>query len=200
MVAIHAYDAGDEVFGPANRSDRTYRIASGHVRLYRMLPDGRSINVALLGPGEFFSQVVVDDDDEGRCSAEVIDDARIEAYAPDARMNGFADDHAHGLIESQARQITALHMLVEHLLARDTGVRLATTLLDLAGGFGTERDDGRVTIALPITHQGLANMIGSNRVTVTRKMIEFSQANAVRSEGRNTLVIDPDRLRVLTAG
>lgn len=195
MVAITSYRAGDEVFGPHHRSDLTYRIVEGHVRLYRILPDGRSINVALLGPGEYFSQVIADNDD-GRCSAEVISAARLEALTADDASG--AGSHAPAMVASQSRQIAMLHTLVEQLLARDTGVRLATTLLELAGDFGAERPDGRVAISLPITHQGLANMIGSNRVTVTRKMLEFSQVNAVATEGRNTLVVDPQMLRVLT--
>lgn len=202
MTTRVIYDAGHEVFGPANRSRLTYQIIEGHVRLYRILPDGRSINMALLGPGEFFSQVMVDAEDSGRCVAEVISGALIEEIEP--RRTGddsvaTADVRDRQMIDSLSRQVTMLHSLVEQLLARDTGVRLATTLLDLAGDFGTERPDGRVAIDLPITHQGLANMIGSNRVTVTRKLIEFSQANAVSSEGRNLLVVDPRVLRILTA-
>lgn len=199
MAAIATYDVGDEIFGPTNRFGVTFRIHAGYVRLYRILPDGRSINMALLGPGEYFSQIVIGDGDD-RCVAEVIAAARIEELGFDAADNSTDGVGQHGreMIASQARQIAMLHNLVEQLLARDTGVRLATTLLDLAYGVGTERPDGRVVISLPITHQELANMIGSNRVTVTRKLIEFSQAEAVTTEGRSTLVVDPDRLRDLT--
>lgn len=200
MAELAEYLVGDEVFGPSNPSELTYRILDGYVRLYRILPDGRSINMALLGPGEFFTQVTVSDGDD-RCVAEAIAPVRLEQFELDSAPshNGLSGERDRELIASQARQIVMLHALVEQLLARDTGVRLATTLLDLAGGFGTERPDGRVAISLPITHQGLANMIGSNRVTVTRKLIELSQANAVSTEGRSTLVVDPDRLRVLAA-
>ncbi|HMM42173.1 MAG TPA: Crp/Fnr family transcriptional regulator [Thermomicrobiales bacterium] len=200
MVELADYAVGDEVFGPSNPSELTYRILDGYVRLYRILPNGRSINMALLGPGEFFSQVAVSDGDD-RCVAEAIAPARLEQFAFDAAssLSSCSEERDRGMIASQARQIAMLHVLVEQLLARDTGVRLATTLLDLAGGFGAERPDGRVAILLPITHQWLANMIGSNRVTVTRKLIELSQANAVSTEGRSTLVVDPHLLRLLAA-
>jgi CRP/FNR family transcriptional regulator, cyclic AMP receptor protein len=191
------YRGGDEIFAPGGGSDAVYRVASGYVRLYKVLHDGRSINLALLGPGEYFSQDMCEDGYASGCIAEAMADTVVEmidrAVFEEQITNN--PDLARDMIDSQARQLSSLHTLVEHLLARDTGVRLATTLLQLADGFGTERADGRVAIGLPITHQGLANMIGSNRVTVTRKLLELQQSRAVVAEGRNNLTIDPDALR-----
>jgi len=78
---------------------------------------------------------------------------------------------------------------------RDSTVRLATTLVTLAGHFGRPTADGLTAIALPLTHQSLANMIGSNRVTVTRKLLELQENGSVRALGRNAIAIDVDRLR-----
>jgi CRP/FNR family cyclic AMP-dependent transcriptional regulator len=191
------YRGGDEIFAPGGGADAVYRVASGYVRLYKVLPDGRSINLALLGPGEYFSQDRCEDGYATGCIAEALADSvvdQIDRAVFDEQIAG-SPDLARDMLASQARQISALHTLVEHLLARDTGVRLATTLLQLADGFGTQRADGRVAIGLPITHQGLANMIGSNRVTVTRKLLELQQTRAVVAEGRNNLTIDPEALR-----
>jgi CRP-like cAMP-binding protein len=52
-----------------------------------------------------------------------------------------------------------------------------------------------MAIALPLTHQGLANMIGSNRVTVTRKLLDLQNEGLVRSLGRNAIAVDVDGLR-----
>lgn len=197
IVTTISYRGGDEVFAPGNGSEMVYRVASGYVRLYKVLQDGRSINLAMLGPGEYFSQEGPDDGYATGCIAEAMSDAVLELIDRAAFEEQLAVNPqiARDTIDSQARQIASLHTLVEHLLARDTGVRLATTLLQLADGFGTERTDGRVAIGLPITHQSLANMIGSNRVTVTRKLLELQQSRAVVAEGRNNLVIDPEALR-----
>jgi CRP-like cAMP-binding protein len=176
--------------------DSVYRVASGYVRLYKILHDGRSINLAILGPGEYFTQDPQLDGSDG-FTAEAIAETVVDVIERGAFDERIGEDArlAREVIASQAHQIATLHQLVEHLLARDTGVRLATTLLRLADGFGTPRSDGRIAIGLPITHQGLANMIGSNRVTVTRKLLELQQTRAVVSEGRTSLSIDPDALR-----
>lgn len=197
ILTTISYRGGDEVFAPGSGSDMIYHITSGYVRLYKVLQDGRSINLAMLGPGEYFSQEGPDDGYATGCIAEAMSETVLELIdrATFEEQIAVNPQIARDTIDSQARQIASLHTLVEHLLARDTGVRLATTLLQLADSFGAERSDGRVAIGLPITHQSLANMIGSNRVTVTRKLLELQQTRAVVAEGRNNLVIDPDALR-----
>jgi CRP-like cAMP-binding protein len=196
-MTIINYSAGDEVFSPGSGGGSVFRVVDGYVRLYKVLPDGRSINLAMLGPGEFFEQASEDLGETTGSIAEALADTVIESVDQATFMERVERDPAlaRSMITSQGRQIASLHMLVEHLLARDTGVRLATTLLQLADGFGTDRPDGRIAIGLPITHQTLANMIGSNRVTVTRKLLEMQQIHAVATEGRTNLVIDPDALR-----
>jgi CRP/FNR family transcriptional regulator len=191
------FRGGEEIFTPGGGLDTVYRVSSGYVRLYKVLHDGRSINLAILGPGELFTQDQQIEGGSGGCIAEAISRTDVELLdraSFDQQIEG-DPSLAREMIASQARQIGSLHQLVEQLLARDTGVRLATTLLQLADGFGTTRADGRVAIRLPITHQSLANMIGSNRVTVTRKLLELQQTRAVVSEGRNNMTIDPDALR-----
>lgn len=201
IVTTVSYRSGDEIFSPGGGLDAVYRVAAGYVRLYKVLQDGRSINLAMLGPGEYFSQDLTEDGYASGCIAEAMADTVVEFIDRvnfDEQISN-NPELASEMIDSQARQLAGLHTLVEHLLARDTGVRLATTLLQLADGFGTERADGRVTIGLPITHQSLANMIGSNRVTVTRKLLELQQSRAVVSEGRNHMTIDPSALRDVSA-
>lgn len=197
IVTTVSYHANDEIFAPGAGAETVYHVASGYVRLYKVLPDGRSINVGILGPGEYFNQDLSEDDLDTGFIAEAMCDVVLELMDRAAFHESITSnpDLAVSVMTAQSRQLASLHTLVEHLLARDTGVRLATTLLQLADGFGTERADGRVMIDLPITHQSLANMIGSNRVTVTRKLLELQESRAVLSEGRNRLSIDTDALR-----
>jgi CRP/FNR family transcriptional regulator len=102
---------------------------------------------------------------------------------------------AAAIVTGMSRRTTELQTLVEQLLVRDTSIRLATTLVTLATRFGRPTADGLVAIALPLTHQGLANMIGSNRVTVTRKLLDLQDGEYIRSLGRNAIAVDVDRLR-----
>ena len=50
------YSRGQEVFTPGQGQGLVYIVRSGCVRLYKVLADGLSINLGLLGPNTVFTQ------------------------------------------------------------------------------------------------------------------------------------------------
>ena len=188
---------GQEVFTPGTGQGMVYIVRSGCIRLYKVLPDGRSINLGLLGPNTIFTQEETSDGIASGSIAEAIVDSTVSIVEADTLASLIVEspDLAEAVVAGMTRRMTELQTLVEHLLVRDTAIRLASTLISLAGRFGRPTADGMTAIALPLTHQGLANMIGSNRVTVTRKLLELQDEGYVRSLGRNALAVDVEQLR-----
>lgn len=188
---------GQELFGPGRGQGFVYIVRSGCIRLFKTLPDGRSINLGLLGPNTVFAQEDHYDGLSTGATAEALVDSSVSIVesADLAAVIAESPELATAVVEGMTRRLTELQTLAEHLLVRDTSVRLATTLMTLAKGFGRPTADGMTAITLPLTHQGLANMIGSNRVTVTRKLLELQERGLVRSLGRNALAVDPAALR-----
>lgn len=188
---------GQEIFGPGRGDGLVYIVRAGFVRLYKTLPDGRSINLGLLGPNTVFAQEDGYDGLSTGAVAEALVDATLSIVEADELAGLIAEspELASAVVHGMTRRMTELQTLIEHLLVRDTSVRLVTTLLTLAKGFGRPTAGGMTAIALPLTHQSLANMIGSNRVTVTRKLLELQETGVVRSLGRNSIAVDPEKLR-----
>lgn len=191
------FSKGHRIFGPNEGRGLIYIVRSGCVRLYKTLPDGRSINLGLLGPNTIFAQ---EDSYDGLATgavSEAIVETTVSMVEADdlAGLIAESPDLAAAVVTGMTRRLTELQTLVEQLLLRDTAVRLVTTLLTLAKSFGQATEDGQTLIPLPLTHQALANMIGSNRVTVTRKLLELQHADMVKSLGRNSLVVNLDKLR-----
>jgi CRP-like cAMP-binding protein len=79
-------------------------------------------------------------------------------------------------------------------------LRLYRTLLELAREFGRSPDGRKsVVIDMPLTHQRLADMIGSNRVTVTRKLLELQKRGVIAARGNGSIeILDLDALNRLT--
>jgi CRP/FNR family transcriptional regulator, cyclic AMP receptor protein len=192
-----SYSRGQQIFAPGEGQGLVYIVRSGVVRLYKMLPEGRSINLGLLGPNTVFTQEETGDGIASGAIAEALVDSTLSIVEADELASIIAEspELAAAMVTGMSRRLTELQTLVEQLLVRDTSVRLATTLLTLASRFGRPTADGMIAIALPLTHQGLANMIGSNRVTVTRKLIELQNEGCLRSLGRNAIAVDVERLR-----
>ncbi len=195
--AVKAYRAGDSVFTPSTGRDRIFIVRTGWINVSRYLQDGRAISLALLGPNTVFLQDDASVHEQNGSSAEALIDATIVEAALDAAGELVADSPqlATAMISGLNRRITLLHGLVDQVLRRDTSLRLASTLLALAEAVGTPSGEDSVRIAIPLTHHSLANMIGSNRVTVTRKLRELHDVGLVVSSARNTLLVHPRRLR-----
>jgi CRP/FNR family transcriptional regulator len=194
---IATFSKGEEIFRPGHGGGQVYIVRSGFVRLYKVLPDNRSINLGLLGPNTVFAQEDAYDGLSTGATAVAMVDSTISIVDSEdlAGLIAESPDLAVAVVHGMNRRLTELQTLVEHLLLRDTAVRLVTSLYTLAKGFGRQTTDGLVAITLPLTHQTLANMIGSNRVTVTRKLIELQRDGFVRSLGRNAIAVNMDRLR-----
>jgi len=191
-----SFEAGDEVFNAASGHGMVYIVRAGCVRLYKLLPKGRSINLGILGPNTVFTQ----EDTTGIASgavAETMVDSTILIVPVDELVNVITSspELAASMVTGMTRRLTEMQTLVAHLLVRDASIRLAVTLITLATRFGRPAADGFTCITIPLTHDVLANMIGSNRVTVSRKLRELQGVGLLRSTGHHPMAVDIDGMR-----
>lgn len=192
---------GDRIFTPRTGAGLVYIVRSGCVRLAKALPGGRSISVGLLGPNTIFSQEDTSDGIASGATAEALVSSTLSVIEVSdlAALIAESPELTGAMVAGMTRRMTELQTLIEHILARDASIRLATTLLALAERFGQPVEAGMTALMLPLTHQALANMIGSNRVTVTRKLLEFQATGLARATGRNQLAVNPAGLRACVA-
>jgi len=85
---------------------------------------------------------------------------------------------------------------VEALVFRDVSSKLAELLVKLALEDGVEDARGTL-IARKITHQELANLIGSTRETVSLTLSQFKRRRLIQTEGRKVIISDTESLRAL---
>lgn len=192
-VSSFCYQPDDAIMFAGECADSLFLIKSGWVRLYRVLKDDRTIVLGLLGPGEVFMQDASTHQCDQPTSADALTACEITEIPFDkvGAVLAKSPEYSRKLLGAFRRRQSASHDHIEEVLTRDTSRRLASILVDLARAVGdaTEHPDV-VRISRAATHQSLANMIGSNRVTVTRKLIEMQSHGMVRSLGRNSIEVD----------
>ncbi len=197
-VTSHSFVADDTVMFAGENEGSLFLIRNGWVRLYRILNDDRTLVLGLLGPGEVFMQDSPSDGTLPATAADALTDCEVTEI-PFERVGAVlakSPEYSRKLLGALASRQTSAHDFIEQVLTRDTSVRLATILLDLAKAVGEPSEvEGVARITRSATHQALANMIGSNRVTVTRKLLDMQSRNLVRSLGRNSLEVDINALR-----
>ncbi len=196
-VASHHFQADDTIMFTGESEGSLFLIRSGWVRLYRILQDDRTLVLGLLGPGEVFTQDTSAAGVTPTTAADALTDCEVTEipYERVGPVLAKSPQLSRKLLGALARRQAASHDFIEQILTRDTSIRLASVLLDLGRAVGESTEsEGILRITRSATHQALANMIGSNRVTVTRKLLDMQSRNLVRSLGRNSLEIDVSAL------
>ena len=97
------------------------------------------------------------------------------------------------MLRGLSSRILQTEMMIETLAHRDMGSRLVSFLLILCRDFGIPSGDG-VTIDLKLSHQAIAEAIGSTRVTVTRLLGDLRQEQMISIYKKKITVHNPMRL------
>jgi CRP/FNR family nitrogen fixation transcriptional regulator len=156
--ATRSFGRDQEVFGEGEPSDYVYKVASGAVRSFRILADGRRQISEFHLPGDVFG---IELDDARRIAAEAI----VEATLVVARRSQLLADAAGGSALWR-KACGDLRRSQDHALTlgrRSASERVAAFLLEMA-----ERTEAGAVLDLPMSRQDIADYLGLTIETVSR--------------------------------
>ncbi len=191
---MREYTRGDVILGPGPGSDVIQFVKAGRVKVSAYSADGKEQVLALLDRGDLFGELAptklpVPARAEALeravvCSIERVVFEDIIRNTPDVALK---------VIQALARRLRAAEQEIEDLALRDVPGRLAALLLRLAEGYGEEHERG-IRLSFRLTHQDLAQMIGSTRETVTMIMGRFRDDRLISMDRHTLIVLDRERL------
>lgn len=187
------YHAGHDIFGPEATRGILFFVMEGRVRLYQILPDGREITFSILNAGEVFAQTDNRETYSHDVCAETMLDTTL-AFIKESEIDNLMEESpqlASQIVKSFSQQLSQSQEIIEGLIGRDVSVRVVSILLKLVDEFGSSVSG--------YTHQELADMIGSNRVTVTRKLTELQKRQLIKVGKGSIAIINKQALEELVA-
>ena len=177
-------------------------LCSGRVKLSTTSRDGKILILKMAEPGEALGLSAVISGTPYELTAETVGPCQVNFMDREALMK-LLDKHGElGLHSAQAlsREFqSAYRDFHELVLARSSAGKLARMLLSWGGEH--ERDGpGRETrIRSSMTHEEIAQMIGSSRETVTRLLSELKKKELIRLEGSTLVIRNRPALEALAA-
>lgn len=194
---VDTYDRGKTIFFPGDPAERVYFLQKGAVKLSRVYESGEEITVALLRENSIFGVLsLITGQNSDRfyhsvafTSVELLS-LPIEQVQTALENNG---ELAMLLLKGLSSRILETEMMIETLAHRDMGSRLVSFLLILCRDFGLPSPDG-VTIDLRLSHQEIAEAIGSTRVTITRLLGDLRKNEYISIHKKKITVHDPIKL------
>ncbi len=191
---VEKYDRGKTIFFPGDPAERVYFLIKGAVKLSRVYEAGEEITLALLRENSIFGVLsLITGQKSDRFYHSVaftgveLLSAPIEQFQRSLENN---PDLSRLMLQGLSSRILQTEMMIETLAHRDMASRLVSFLLILCRDFGIPSPNG-VTIDLKLSHQAIAEAIGSTRVTVTRLLGELRQDELITITKKKITVHDP---------
>jgi CRP/FNR family transcriptional regulator len=171
-----------------------YLVERGAIRLSCVTADGREIVVGILGPGDVFGEAALLEE-PSPVDARSIGPATLIAFDASLLPFVFRESPATGaeLLRLVAARLRRTERTLGDALTSDLATRIAHRLGELVERHGAPDGDG-TRIALPLTQEELARMVGASREAVNRSLKALVARDLVRTTGRGLVIPDPDAL------
>jgi CRP/FNR family cyclic AMP-dependent transcriptional regulator len=167
--------------------DYMYVIREGRVKVTKLSGDGREKILELFGPGSFFGEMSLLDNSPRSASVKTLAETRILALSRSDFLGVLrrSPDIAMGVIKELTRRVRQVDEHASSLSFQRVKQRTQGLLQRLATDEVGE-DGWRTTPSL--THQQIADMVGTSRETVTRVVKGLKGQGWLRQEGKRYLV------------
>jgi CRP/FNR family nitrogen fixation transcriptional regulator len=167
------YARDSEIYGEGEDAEYVYQVASGAVRTYTILSDGRRQIGAFYLPGDVFGLEI---SEEHELSAEAVCNCTVYVIKRSSLLAGLAGRDsgiAQALWSLTARELQRArkHML---LLVRSAQERVASFLLEMA-----DRTNAAGAVELPMPRRDIADYLGLTIETVSRALTQLEGQAAI---------------------
>jgi len=171
------------------------------VKLSTSSGDGKSLIVRIADPGEVLGLPATVTGNPYELTADVIEPTQANFIARGDFVT-FLRDHGEAALRVAQQLGETYHSAISEMrsigLSHSVGEKLARFLLDLDNKNNVNQQETRLTITL--THEEIAQIIGSSRETVTRLFSDFKRKRLLEVRGSTLIIKDKGGLEDLLAG
>jgi CRP-like cAMP-binding protein len=186
------YPKDTVIFFENEEGDFFFMILDGRIKVTILGDDGREVILSLLGPGDFFGEMALLDNEPRSATAIAVEDSELLSLHRTDFQSVLADKQSItvGLIRVLTSRLRKANHQISTLALLDVYGRVARVIVDMAREEGRRLKDGRIAFRRA-THQEIANRIGTTRETVTRMLKDLERQGLIHVEGKE-MVVQPD--------
>lgn len=193
-LVVRSFQAGETVCEPGEMIGALFLVASGRVQLYRTTKDDRRFVIATLGPGSMFGEASLLGGQGPDTRAVALEAGTVWVMPAQQALEVSSTDalFGFGLMQAMGQRVVEAENRLEQMAYSTISSRLAALLLEL----GREDSAGIVRV----THQELADMLGTWRETISKTLQDFRRRGLVASSRRQLTLLDPEGLELEAGG
>lgn len=199
VTSLRTYSKGQTIFEQGEPSDAFYTIASGRVKIFKMLPSGKDLILEVFGTGDPLGAVAAYDGRPFPASAVALEETIcLMISRPDFfRLLEQHPTLVRGLLLGLTHRLVELTNRLAELSGGPIERRFARLFLKLAAEMGRQERGGTL-VPLSLSRQELADMTGTTVETCIRIMSRWGKQNIVRTEKDGFVVLNRDALEAVS--
>jgi len=186
---------GEPIYLPADAADAVFLLTSGRAKICHITPEGKQSILSFIEPGELFGELSLLESSSRDEYAEAIDKTTV-VLIPGEVMQSLMDEHPQvtlGITKLIGLRRKRIETRLKNLLFLSNRERLTHLLLELAEQYGKPASRG-LDLGIRLSHQDLANVIGSTRETVTVVLGELQEEGLITVGRRKINLLDVEAL------
>ncbi|HYA22519.1 MAG TPA: Crp/Fnr family transcriptional regulator [Terriglobales bacterium] len=184
-----AYPQGAILFLEGQPARGAYIVCAGRVKLSTTSRDGKTLILRIAQAGEVLGLHATVSGKPYELTAETLQPCQLDFIKRDDFMR-FLQNHADACLNA-AQHLSqncqdAYEMIRSLGLSHSVSEKIARLLLEWASGGENTKDGIRIKVSL--THEEMAQLVGTSRETVTRVLGEFREKHLAQLRGSTLLI------------
>ncbi len=192
---IKKFKRGEPVYVPADEADGILLVVSGRIKICHLTPEGKQSILVFVEPGEIFGELSVVDPTSRQEYTEASEATQL-VLIPREEIHRVMRDHPDltmGITKLIGVRRRRVERRLRNLLFHSNRERLVHLLLELIEQYGRSVENG-IELSIKLSHQDMANIIGSTRETVTVVLGELQREGMIEIARRRVKIVDLAKL------
>lgn len=185
------------LFSDGDPLEKLYFIQEGFIKLYRLSDEGKETTIYVCGPGDILGlRSLTSFDKCSKHNAETMTQVKVMTISHQEFFNicSTKPEYLVDLIHLYLNRLIYTETRLEAFISSDTTTRVAIFLNYCVKKFGIETTQG-IVLPLALTHQLIAEFIGSVRETVTVALNRLTKEGILKTQKGKITILNPDKLK-----
>jgi CRP/FNR family transcriptional regulator, cyclic AMP receptor protein len=195
------YPKGSLLFVEGEQPRGVFILCSGRAKLTTSSSEGKVLIVKIAEPGEVLGASAAILGKPYEVSAETLEPSQLNFIKREdflRFLNANSEVCMHTAQQLSEKYHAAQREIRSLGLSRTTSEKLAYLILDWCGRHGETTPKG-VRLKVLLTHEEIAQMIGTTRETITRLLSDFKQRKIIDVKGSTVLVLQKSELEQMVS-